>query len=293
MRSMRSMRSGTVNIMNQTLKDEILMREMLDDDGPLGMDSAPDDAAVDAALRAVRSKLARTLGRARRPLARIGVIDSPVGRLLVAESARGLLAVQFLDIPEAPDALAALREGFDLVEDAGVAARIAGEIERYLNGDMHALDRPVDLSLVRTDFQRRALMRLRRAVPPGSVITYQALAAAVGAPSGQRAIGNTMATNPVPLYVPCHRVIRSDGTIGNYGGGVARKIKLLRAEGFSVARDHRLPAGSVMGHLVTHIFCRPQCHAAMRADRAKSVIFANSGRARSAGLRACKLCHPA
>ena len=58
---------GTVNIMNQTLKDEILMREMLDDDGPLGMESAPDDAAVDAALRAVRPKLARTLGRARRP----------------------------------------------------------------------------------------------------------------------------------------------------------------------------------------------------------------------------------
>jgi O6-methylguanine-DNA--protein-cysteine methyltransferase len=260
--------------MNQTLKDEILMREMLDDDGPLGMDSAPDDAAVDAALRAVRSKLARTLGRARRPLARIGVIDSPVGRLLVAESARGLLAVQFLDVPEAPDALAALREGFDLVEDADVGARIGREIERYLSGDMHALDRPVDLSLVRTDFQRRALMRLRRAVPPGSVITYQALAAAVGAPAGQRAIG-------------------SDGTIGNYGGGVARKIKLLRAEGFSVARDHRLPGGSVMGHLVTHIFCRPQCHAAMRADRAKSIIFANSGRARSAGLRACKLCHPA
>ena len=156
--------------MNQTLKDEILMREMLDDDGPLGMDSAPDDAAVDAALRAVRSKLARTLGRARRPLARIGVIDSPVGRLLVAESARGLLAVQFLDVPEAPDALAALREGFDLVEDGDVAARIGREIERYLSGDMHALDRPVDLSLVRTDFQRRALMRLRRAVPPGSVI---------------------------------------------------------------------------------------------------------------------------
>ena len=63
----------TVKIMNQTLKDEILMREMLDDDGPLGTDSAPDDATVDAALRAVRSKLARTLGRARRPLARVGV----------------------------------------------------------------------------------------------------------------------------------------------------------------------------------------------------------------------------
>jgi methylated-DNA-[protein]-cysteine S-methyltransferase len=287
------MKSGTVKIMQATLKDEILMRQMLDDDGPLEMDGALDDAAVDAALRAVRPKLARTLGRARRPLARVGVIDSPVGRLLVAESARGLLAVQFLDVPGAPDALAGLKEGFDLVEDPRVGERIGREIERYLGGDMHALDRPVDLSLVRSDFQRRTLMRLRRTIPPGSVITYQGLAAAVGAPSGQRAIGNTMAINPVPLYVPCHRVIRSDGTIGNYGGGVARKIKLLRAEGFSVARDHRLPASSVMGHLVTHIFCRPQCHAAMRASPARSIIFANSGRARSAGLRACKLCHPA
>ncbi len=287
------MNLNTVNIMKETLKDEILMREMLDDDGPLGTDGVADEAAVDAALRAVRPKLARALGRVRRPLARIGIIDSMVGRLLVAESERGLLAVQFLDVPDAPDAMAAIRESFDLVEDAEAAARIAREIERYLNGDMHALDRPVDLSLVRTDFQRRALMRLRRAVPPGAVITYQALAAAVGAPSGQRAIGNTMAINPVPLYVPCHRVIRSDGTIGNYGGGVERKLRLLRAEGFSVNRDHRLPAGSVMGHLVTHIFCRPQCHAAMRADRAKSVIFADSSHARSAGLRACKLCHPA
>jgi len=287
------MKSGTVKIMNARIEDERLMREMFDDDGPLELGGAPDDAAVDAALRAVRPKLARTLGRARRPVARIGLIDSPVGRLLVAESDRGLLAVQFLDVPDAPDALAGLKEGFDLVEDSHAAARVGQEIERYLGGDMHALDRPVDLSLVRSDFQRRALTLLRRTIPPGSVITYQGLAAAVGAPSGQRAIGNTMATNPVPLYVPCHRVIRSDGTIGNYGGGMTRKIKLLRAEGFSVARDQRVPAGSVMGHLVTHIFCRPQCHAAMRASPAKSVIFADSGRARSAGLRACKLCRPA
>jgi len=282
-----------VNHMNQMLKNGTLMHEMLDDDGPLGMDSAPDDTAVAAALRTVRTRLGRALDRVRRPLARIGVIDSPVGRLLVAESARGLLAVRFLDVADAPDALSTLRERFDIVQDARAAACIGREIERYLSGDMHALDRPVDLSLVRTDFQRRALMRLRRAVPPGSVITYQALAAAVGAPSGQRAIGNTMATNPVPLYVPCHRVIRSDGTIGNYGGGVARKVRLLRAEGFSVNRDHRLPTGNVMGHLGTHIFCRPQCHAAMRADRAKTVIFADSGHARGAGLRACKLCRPA
>ena len=275
------------------LEDKTWMREMLDDDGPLGAGDAPVEAAVDAALRTARPKLARALGRVRRPLARGGIIDSPVGRLLVAESARGLLAVRFLDSPDVSGAIGALRKRFDLVEDARAAARILSEIKRYLAGDMHALDRPVDLSLVRSDFQRRALMRLRRAVPPGAVITYQALAGAVGVPSGQRAIGNTLARNPVPLYVPCHRVIRSDNTIGNYGGGVARKIQLLRAEGFSLSRDQRLPADSVSGHLKTHIFCRPRCHAAMRADRAKTIIFADSGHARGAGLRACKLCRPA
>lgn len=280
--------------MKQALKNqEIEISELLGDDGPLGTAGAPGDSAVEAALHAARPKLARALDRIRRPLARIGVIDTDVGRLLVADGPRGLLAVQFLDVADAPDLLTVMKEQFDLIEDQSVATRIAREIERYLEGDLHALDRPVDLSLVRSEFQRRALTRLRRTVPPGSVITYQALAAAIGAPAGQRAIGNTMATNPIPLYVPCHRVIRSDGTIGNYGGGVARKLKLLRAEGFSMDRDYRLPAGSVMGHLVTRIFCRPQCHAAMRADKAKSVIFADPGRARSAGLRACKLCRPA
>ena len=107
-------------------------------------------------------------------------------------------------------------------------------------GGIDAVDRPVDLSLVESDFQRRAYSLLRK-VPAGAVITYQGLAAAAGNPDAQRAIGTTMATNPIPIFVPCHRVIQSDGTIGNYGGGVDNKIKLLRAEGFEVGRDLRLP----------------------------------------------------
>src|SRR5260370_39866619 len=91
----------------------------------------------------------------------------------------------------------------------------------------------VDQSLVESDFQRRALISLRT-VPAGAVITYQGLAAAVGHPNSQRAIGTTMATNPVPIFVPCHRGIRSDGTIGNYGGGVENQLKLLRAGGLNV-----------------------------------------------------------
>jgi methylated-DNA-[protein]-cysteine S-methyltransferase len=272
--------------------DETLTEEMLKDDEPVVTGEA-DERTVEAALRAARAAVARALRPIRRPLVRAGIINaSRLGRLLVAESPRGIVAVRFLDSLDSSSMLNALKMRFDLVEDDDVAARIQREIEKYLQGDMHALDRPVDLSLVETDFQRRALTRLRRTVPPGSVITYQALAAAVGAPSGQRAVGNTMAINPVPLYVPCHRVIRSDGTVGEYGGGIERKLRLLRAEGFRVDRSRRLPTTAVLGHLQTHIFCRPQCRSAMRADRARMLIFADSEHARGAGMRACKMCRP-
>lgn len=262
------------------------------DDLPL-TDDEPAAAVVDEMVRAARVKLAPRLKRIQRPAARAGVIDSSLGQLLVAESVQGLVAVTFLDTSGGAATLAALRSKFDVSEDEAMAARISGEIERFLKGDLDAIaHHPIDLSLVESDFQRRAFKRLRQ-VPPGSVVTYQALAAAIGAPDSQRAIGNTMASNPVPIYVPCHRVIRSDGTIGNYGGGVERKLKLLRLEGFAVDRDQRLPAGAVYGHMVSHIFCRPSCNAVKRADRKKWIIFADSERARHGGMRACKLCRPA
>jgi methylated-DNA-[protein]-cysteine S-methyltransferase len=272
--------------------DEIVLADVLNDDGPLEIDG--DDAEVEAALRAVRGRVTRALARVRRPPVRAGILETALGEMLMAQSPRGLVTLRFLDMRDTPAAITALKQRFDVAEDELAAERIRREIERYLEGDPHALDdEPVDLSLVESPFQRRALMRLRRAVPPGAVITYRALAAAVGSPDAQRAIGNTMASNPVPLFVPCHRVIRSDGTIGNYGGGVERKLKLLRAEGFSLDSSERLPAGTVMGHLQTHIFCNPRCRAAMRADHNRMVIFADSDHARGAGMRPCKLCRPA
>jgi O-6-methylguanine DNA methyltransferase len=170
--------------------------------------------------------------------------------------------------------------------------RIGEEIRRFVAGDRDALKHDVDLSLVESDFKRRALTKLCK-VPLGSVVTYQGLASAVGAPDGQRAIGNAMGSNPIPIYVPCHRVIKSDLSIGNYGGGVPRKLKLLRAEGFTVGKDLRVPAHAVMGHQRTHIYCRPSCAAAQRANMGRVYIFADPDRARRAGLRACKICRPA
>lgn len=252
-----------------------------------------DDGVLDAMISEARRSIERDLQLIRRPQARVGVIPSPVGRLLVAESERGLAAIHYLAVDGAERTLEMLRRKFDLIENEASTRRVAAELDRLFKGDSSAaLAHRVDLSLVESDFQRRALISLRT-VPAGAVVTYQGLAAAVGHPNSQRAIGTTMATNPVAIFVPCHRVIKSDGTIGNYGGGVENKLKLLRAEGFEVGRDLRLPARAVMGHRKTHIFCRPECSAARRADSSRMLIFADAHAAGSAGLRACKLCRPA
>jgi methylated-DNA-[protein]-cysteine S-methyltransferase len=249
-------------------------------------------AAVADLLATIHPRLERALERIARPAARIGVIESSVGRLFVAESDRGLLGVRYAEMGDDTPMLNAIRQKFDLREDPAAATRIHDEIERALAGDTDAVaHRPIDYSLVTSPFQRRAFARLRQ-VPPGGVVTYQALAAAIGAPSGQRAVGNAMATNPIPIFVPCHRVIKSDGSIGNYGGGVERKLKLLRAEGFRIGKGNRVPSEAVYGHWQSHIFCRPQCSAVRRADRKKWIIFTDSDRASVSGMRPCKLCRP-
>ena len=251
------------------------------------------DELIEQLLRKARSRLAPALDRIRRPLARVAVIESSIGRLLAAQSLRGLVALRFMESDDTAEVLTAVKRRFDVVEDDAVAAEIGGEIERLMQGDTDPISaRAVDLSLVESDFQRRALARLRR-VPAGSVISYQGLAAAIGMPSAQRAVGNTVASNPVPIYVPCHRVIRSDGSLGNYGGGPERKLKLLRAEGFGVDLQRRVPPDAVYGHWASRIFCRPTCSAVRRTERRRWLIFANPERARQCGMRACKLCHPA
>ena len=253
-----------------------------------------DDLSVAGMIAESHRRMAPRFERIRRPLARIGVVKSPIGRLLVALGEHGLLLIHFLDTyqpNETAAAIATLRRESDPIEDNAAVRGIGDEIGGLLDGDKNALTTPVDLSLIASPFRRRVLDRLRR-VPAGAVISYQGLAAAAGTPAGSRAVGNTMATNPIPVYVPCHRVIRSDGSIGNYGGGVAAKMRLLRAEGFAIGTDYRFESGVVLGHRGTHIFCNPECRAATRADPAGMMIFAGAAVAIQAGMRACKLCRP-
>jgi methylated-DNA-[protein]-cysteine S-methyltransferase len=109
---------------------------------------------------------------------------------------------------------------------------IASAFERYFAGDACALDGlSVDLSAVQSEFQRVVLLTLRKLVPAGMTMSYGELAAAAGRPGAARAVGAIMANNPVPLILPCHRVLASDGTLHGYGGGLQMKRSLLAMEG--------------------------------------------------------------
>lgn len=108
---------------------------------------------------------------------------------------------------------------------------ISAAFKRYLAGDSDALEAlPVDLELAATDFHRRVYETLRRMAPAGATTTYGELAAAAGKPGAARAVGGAMSRNPVPIVVPCHRVLASGGGLGGYGGGLEMKRFLLGIE---------------------------------------------------------------
>jgi O-6-methylguanine DNA methyltransferase len=252
-----------------------------------------DEDRIADLLRRSRARLEKVLKGMRRPSATVGVVQSPLGDLLVATSARGVVLTHYLDkASDLTAILANLRLVFDLVENLREARQVGAEVCRYLAGDAKALRREVDLSLAGAAFQKKVLEKLQ-AIPRGALISYQALGAAVGSPRGARAIGQALHNNPVPIYVPCHRVIAADGRIGGYAGGTARKLQLLRSEGFCLdGAAVKIPDSVVWGHKGTKIYCRRNCRSAARVNRARIMFFADSKEAQRAGMRPCKLCRP-
>jgi methylated-DNA-[protein]-cysteine S-methyltransferase len=163
-------------------------------------------------------------------------LDTPIGPLLIVQGDRGVVRVGFPE--EREDALLAQVAGAVgpriVASDRELAATRAAFAE-YFEGTDESLDLPVDLALVRSAFRRAALVELRSGVGPGDVVTYKALATRIGHPRAARAVGSACATNPVPIVVPCHRVLPGSGGVGSYGGGPDRKRALLAHEGATVS----------------------------------------------------------
>jgi AraC family transcriptional regulator of adaptative response/methylated-DNA-[protein]-cysteine methyltransferase len=162
------------------------------------------------------------------------VTDSPLGALLVAATERGLCKIGIAD--DAITAEWALTREFhqaDIRRDDDALAPVVAEVLARIDGHRPARELPLDVR--GTAFQRRVWEELRR-IPLGETRTYGDIAAAIDAPSASRAVGSACGANPVPVVVPCHRVLPATGGIGNYGLGPRRKQRLLEQEG-AVPRD--------------------------------------------------------
>ncbi|MET9153715.1 methylated-DNA--[protein]-cysteine S-methyltransferase [Streptomyces griseoflavus] len=170
------------------------------------------------------------------------VVATGIGPLLLAATGDGLVNVVFHATDEVRDrALERLasRLGGEPAELGTAAARESGsavlgeavrQVEAYLAGERRSFELPLDWSLI-SGFHREVLRELAAGVPFGTVIGYGDLAGRVNRPGGAQAVGTAMGANPLPVVVPCHRIVERDGGIGGFGGGLETKRRLLALEG--------------------------------------------------------------
>ena len=156
------------------------------------------------------------------------------------------------------------------------------ELAEYLAGDRTFFTVPVDLSQV-PEFDRAALEIVSQ-IPYGEVRSYKWIAEQLGKPDAARAVGGAMAGNPVPLIVPCHRVVKTDGGLGGYSFGLIQKEALLNLE---------RSTAPYVGCASTRIYCRKGCAHERRIRDGGRIHFASGADATVSGYRACQLCRPA
>lgn len=214
------------------------------------------------------------------------------GDVYVAYSQKG---ISYIDLVErSPNFEAEYRKRFHrpvyLVDSP--PERLHRRIASTLSGESRSLP-AFDLESV-TEFEKLVLLKALE-IPYGQVRPYTWIAQEIGRPKAQRAVGSALARNPIPLLIPCHRVVRNDGIIGNYGlGGPMVKRQLLEAEGADPQELEGLARGGAryIGSDTTHIFCFPTCSHARRVTETHRHLFATTHEAVAAGYRGCKVCRP-
>jgi methylated-DNA-[protein]-cysteine S-methyltransferase len=159
----------------------------------------------------------------------VGKLDSPIGSVVYLTDGKALRAVEFADTPDR--LLSAFLRGMGPipVDTRSDPLGIGAAIRAYFGGDIHAIE-ALPATPSGTRFQKRVWSLLRK-IPAGRTVTYGAIAKQLGTPSAARAVGAANGANPIPIVVPCHRVIGANGTLTGYGSGVFRKEWLLTHEG--------------------------------------------------------------
>ncbi len=210
--------------------------------------------------------------------------DSPIGTVYVAAGPHG---VRYLAPAASEEEFARrYRERFGrFVTATDRAEDLAERVMAALAGE--GAEVPLDLSRA-TPFQRRVLETVK-GIPRGEVRPYVWVAREAGSPDASRAVGNVMANNPVPLIVPCHRVVRNDGRTGSYAFGAGQKVRLLKLEGVS---PEEIADAPYVATPTTGVVCHATCRNARRIRPENRRTFRSVGSAVEAGYRPCKVCRP-
>ena len=242
-----------------------------------------------------RERLEARLDDIRSRIVAYRVFDSPLGPVLLAHSEQGVVLLEYLDGRHDPAALRRLH-GIETVPDGGEADALYRELRTYLEGRTQHLEWPLDLRLIRSPFQRKVLEHTAH-IPYGAVVSYKRIASDLGQPRAVRAVAQALRWNPVPVAIPCHRVIGATGLLTGYAGGeTTRKRQLLATEGVPLIPAHHdfAIARSAMYVLMPgdSEYCVPSCPSPAALQSGLMTYFGSRQRAEAAGLRPCSGCRP-
>ena len=256
------------------------------------------EAGLASARRALDRQLARLTVEAR-PRLVLSIWNSPIGPLRIGTTDKGVALVEFVSPDDPSNSAKGLGEKF-VVEPSqghgGATAALARKLEAYLSGSRQALEWVIDDALMRSDFQRRVL-RAASEIPYGSLTTYGGLAERIGRPTAVRAVAQALRYNPLPIRIPCHRIVGSNGSLTGYAGSkIALKRDILAVEGiptvpsrsgFVIAQDRLY-----VGRQTEQIFCRPSCEASKGIRAGNRLFIASRTRAEAIGYAPCGVCRP-
>ncbi len=231
-------------------------------------------------------------------MAEVGLVDSwaevegPIGLLFVAWATTGITAAEPAGDPDGFETEYRMRHGRPVRRVPEMPARMAGQVAKRFHGE-RTTGPAIDLDTL-TEFEQ-AVLRKTMEIPYGEVRPYSWIAREIDRPRAVRAVGTALANNPITFVIPCHRVVRADGHIGNYGaGGPEAKRDVLGSEGVDTGELEQLAGTGVRytGSDSTNIYCFPSCRHARRTMARHEVHFHSAEEAAAAGYRACRICRP-
>ena len=260
----------------------------------LGVLSQTDD--VRQGLPHARRTLDRQLTTQTRPRLALDIWHSPVGDIRIGKTDKGVALIEFVRSDTAKSPGDDLQETFTIEEDHQAVADLIHNLNAYFDGTLQQLHWTVDDTLMRSDFQR-AVLQTTSEVPYGTVVTYQSIAEAMGQPKAVRAVAQALRHNPIPIHIPCHRVIGSDGSLTGYAGNLtAIKRQILALEGIPVMEG---PKGLTIakermyvGWRQSQCFCLPSCPSLKEQSAGERAFIPSKIRAVEMGYTPCDVCHP-